>query len=115
MEAIKQGSACVGVRSKDFVVIATLKRSMAELSSYMKKIFKVDDHIGIGVSGLVSDARVLRKYMIQGTAFIVRWCVVFSSSFSQSNCVDCGCRVHELQVCLRHSHAYRSSCQRYQR
>ena len=53
----------MGLRSKDFVVLAALKRSANELSSYQKKIFKVDDHIGIAISGLTADARSLAKYM----------------------------------------------------
>lgn len=65
MEAVKQGSAAVGLRSQDLVVIASLKRSTSELASYQKKVFKVDDHLGIAVSGLIADGRVLRKYMIQ--------------------------------------------------
>jgi len=63
MEAVKQGSACIGLRSNDFAIVATLKRSSSELSSYQKKIFKIDDNIGIGIAGLVADARVLAKYM----------------------------------------------------
>jgi len=63
MEAVKQGSACIGLRSNEFAIVATLKRSSSELSSYQKKIFKIDDNIGIGIAGLVADARVLAKYM----------------------------------------------------
>jgi len=63
MEAVKQGAGTVGVRSKDFAVIASLKRSPSPLASYQQKVFKIDDHIGIGISGLVSDARVVAKYM----------------------------------------------------
>jgi len=63
MEAVKQGSACVGLKSKQFAVVATLKRSSSELGSYQKKIFRIDDHIGIAIAGLTADARVLSKYM----------------------------------------------------
>jgi 20S proteasome alpha/beta subunit len=45
MEAVKQGSACVGARSKTHAVMAALKRSTNDMSSYQKKIFKVDDHM----------------------------------------------------------------------
>ena len=44
-------------------LVATLKRSSNELSSYAKKIFKIDDHCGIAIAGLVADARVIAKYM----------------------------------------------------
>lgn len=62
-EAVKQGSICVGLRSKDLVVICTLKKLKSELASYQEKIFKVDDHIGLAISGLTADARVICKYM----------------------------------------------------
>eukprot|EP00624_Nannochloropsis_granulata_P002523 evm.model.NODE_22739_length_5049_cov_18.659536.2 len=41
LEAVKQGACALGLRSKDFVVLAALKRSANELSSYQKKIFKI--------------------------------------------------------------------------
>lgn len=63
MEAVKQGSACVGVTSNDFVVLAALKRSPSELASYQQKLFRIDDHMGIAMSGLTSDGRSLVKYM----------------------------------------------------
>jgi len=45
------------------VVIAALKRAENDLSSFQPKVFKVDDHLGIAVSGLISDGRVLCRYM----------------------------------------------------
>jgi len=56
-----QGAACLGLQSKDFVVLAALKRSTHELSSFQKKVFKIDDHIGIAMSGLTADGRSLAK------------------------------------------------------
>jgi len=53
----------VGVRSREFAVLAALRRSPSELASFQKKLFRVDDHLGIGVSGLLADARVLCQYM----------------------------------------------------
>lgn len=63
MESVKQGSACVGVRSKTHVVLGALKRSVSELSSHQKKLLEIDDHIGMGMAGLTADARSLAKYM----------------------------------------------------
>ena len=63
MEAVKQGSCAIGLKSDTHVVLATLKRSESELSSYQRKVFKVDDHMGIAISGLTADGRVLCKYM----------------------------------------------------
>lgn len=63
MEAVKQGSATVGVKSKTHAVLAALKRAPSELSSHQKKILHIDDHIGISIAGLTADARLLSKFM----------------------------------------------------
>ena len=64
MNAVKQGSATVGVKSKTHVVLAALKRSpTAELSSYQEKVFKLDGHLGMSVTGLISDARILARFI----------------------------------------------------
>lgn len=62
-EAVKQGSCCVGLVSKTHAVLATLKRSNSELGSYQQKVFKIDNHIGIGIAGLTPDGRVLSRFM----------------------------------------------------
>eukprot|EP00978_Attheya_sp_CCMP212_P009895 scaffold23567_cov52-Attheya_sp.AAC.2 len=64
MESVKQGSACVGMRSSSHTVLGALKRSVSELSSHQKKIIEIDDHIGIGIAGLTADARSLAKWMM---------------------------------------------------
>ncbi|KAK9843838.1 hypothetical protein WJX81_008485 [Elliptochloris bilobata] len=63
MEAVKQGSAAVGLKSDTHVVLATLNRASSELSSHQRKTFKVDDHLGIAMSGIISDGRSLCRYM----------------------------------------------------
>lgn len=63
MEAVKQGSAVVGVRSSTHVVIATLKRSTSELASHQKKLSVIDNHVGVAIAGLTADARVLSRFM----------------------------------------------------
>lgn len=63
LEAIKQGSAAVGIASSNHVVLVALKRNVEELGSYQKKIIKVDDHVGIALAGLAPDARVLSNYL----------------------------------------------------
>jgi len=62
-EAVKQGSAVVGLRSDNYAVLAALKRSTSDLGSAQQKIFHIDDHMGIGISGLIADARILAKFM----------------------------------------------------
>ena len=54
MEAVKQGSAAIGLRSNTYAIVATLKRSSSELSSYQKKIFVIDDNMGIAIAGAPS-------------------------------------------------------------
>jgi 20S proteasome subunit alpha 6 len=63
MEAVKQGSAVVGVRSATHVVLASLKRSFSDLAWHQRKIVTIDDHIGVAISGIAADARVLTKRM----------------------------------------------------
>ncbi|KAL5713585.1 RNA polymerase-associated factor [Ranunculus cassubicifolius] len=63
MEAVKQGSAAIGLRSKTHVVLASVNKANSELSSHQKKIFKIDDHIGVAIAGLTADGRVLSKYL----------------------------------------------------
>ncbi|KAG0164532.1 Proteasome subunit alpha 1 [Apophysomyces sp. BC1034] len=63
VEAVKQGSAAIGLRNKDYAVLLALKRSSGELASYQKKLIKIDEHMGIGIAGLTSDARVLSNFM----------------------------------------------------
>lgn len=63
MEAVKQGSATVGLKSKTHAVLIALKRAPSELSAHQKKILAIDDNIGISIAGLMADARVLSKFM----------------------------------------------------
>jgi 20S proteasome subunit alpha 6 len=63
MEAVKQGSASVGLKSHTHVVLSALSRASSELSSYQRKIFDIDEHVGISISGLTADARVLCKWL----------------------------------------------------
>lgn len=63
LEAIKQGSAAVGLTSKNHVVLVALKRNAEELGSYQKKLIKVDDHLGVALAGLAPDARVLSNFL----------------------------------------------------
>ncbi|KGQ05572.1 putative proteasome subunit alpha type-1 [Beauveria bassiana D1-5] len=70
-EAVKQGSVVVGIVSKTHAVLCAVKltfplqRNAEELSSYQKKLFNIDEHAGIAIAGLTSDARVLSNFMKQ--------------------------------------------------
>ena len=56
-----QGTACLGLRNDKYVVLAGLRRSPNELASHQKKLYKIDDHMGVGMSGLTADGRSLIK------------------------------------------------------
>jgi proteasome alpha subunit len=60
-EAVKRGTASIGVRTRDGVVIVVDKRIRSPLMERdsVEKIHKADDHIGIASAGHVADARQL--------------------------------------------------------
>jgi 20S proteasome alpha/beta subunit len=51
------------MQGKDTAVLASFNRTQSELSSTLNKIFKVDDHMGIAMSGVTADGRILCKFM----------------------------------------------------
>lgn len=63
-EAVKQGSAAVGVKSPDGVVLAVHTRTRSKLmeAESVEKLHKADDHVGIATAGHVADARQLVDY-----------------------------------------------------
>jgi 20S proteasome subunit alpha 6 len=63
MEAVKQGSATVGVKSNTHAILVALKRASSELSSHQKKILTIDDHVGVSIAGLTADARTISRWM----------------------------------------------------
>jgi len=63
MEAGKQGSATVGLKSDTHAVLVALKRASSDLSSHQKKILPIDDHVGISIAGLTADARSISRWM----------------------------------------------------
>ena len=63
MEAVKQGSATVGLKSRTHAVLVALKRASSDLSSHQKKILPIDDHVGVSIAGLTADARTISRWM----------------------------------------------------
>ena len=60
-EAVKRGTASVGIQTSEGVVLAADKRPGSPLleSESIEKLHKVDDHIGVASAGHVADARKL--------------------------------------------------------
>ena len=64
MEAVNQGNLLIGAKSKTHVVLVGFKSAPNEKLSYFpEKLFKVSNHIGIGIAGLTPDGRILYQYM----------------------------------------------------
>ncbi|MFH4976872.1 hypothetical protein AB6A40_003581 [Gnathostoma spinigerum] len=63
VEAMKQGSATVGVKSETHAVLVALKRAANELCSHQKKIYELDVHAGVSIAGLLSDGRILARFL----------------------------------------------------
>ena len=68
LELVKRGAPIVGVYSQEGVVLAANEtpESRLEDTTYYRKIFQFDNHIGAAIAGLSSDARVL---LDQGRVF----------------------------------------------
>jgi len=64
MEAVNQGTCLLGLKSKTHSVLCGLKSTMHDkLCYHQDKLFSVAPHIGMGISGLTPDGRLLHKYM----------------------------------------------------
>jgi len=61
LELVKRGAPIVGVYSLEGVVLAANETPESDLEdpNYYRKIFQFDDHVGVAIAGLSSDARVL--------------------------------------------------------
>lgn len=60
IEAVRRGTTALVCKNKNSVVLAVEKKhSKLQEPWGSEKIFKIDDHIGIAISGLTADARVL--------------------------------------------------------
>jgi proteasome alpha subunit len=66
-EAVKRGTASIGVRTEDGVVLAVDKRIRSPLleGTSVEKLHKADEHIGIASAGHVADARQLIDFARQ--------------------------------------------------
>ena len=66
-EAVKRGTASVGIRAEDGVVLAADKRARSPLMepASIEKLHKADGHVGIASAGHVADARQLIDFARQ--------------------------------------------------
>jgi len=65
-EELKHGTTTIGIVCKDGVVLAAEKR--ATMGTFIahkdtKKLFKIDEHLGLTIAGLVGDAQLLARYL----------------------------------------------------
>ncbi|KAI6191255.1 Proteasome subunit alpha type [Aphelenchoides bicaudatus] len=63
VEAMKQGSATVGIKSDTHAVLVALKRAANDLCLHQKKIYELDKHVGVSIAGLLSDGRILARFL----------------------------------------------------
>ncbi|MGV8107468.1 MAG: archaeal proteasome endopeptidase complex subunit alpha, partial [Nitrososphaerota archaeon] len=56
-ETVRRGTLAIGVKSKDGVILAVEERARKLQVSDTKKIFQIDDHIGVAAAGYIPDAR----------------------------------------------------------
>ena len=61
IEAVRRGTTAIVCRNKNSIVFAVETKSseLQEKNVGSEKIFKIDDHLGVAIAGLTSDARVL--------------------------------------------------------
>jgi len=65
-EELKHGTTTIGIVCKDGVVLATERR--ATMGTFIahketRKLFKIDEHLGLTIAGLVGDAQLLARYL----------------------------------------------------
>ena len=72
LEAVRRGTLAVAVKSKDDVCLAAQIKAASKLmdADSIDKIFQIDEHIGVAISGLHADARALINYArVQAQSF----------------------------------------------
>jgi proteasome alpha subunit len=72
LEAVRRGTLAVAVKSKEGVCLAAQIKAPSKLmdADSIDKIFQVDEHIGVAISGLHADSRALINYArVQAQSF----------------------------------------------
>lgn len=72
LEAVRRGTLAVAVKSNDAVCLAAQIKIASNLmdADAIDKLFQVDEHIGVAISGLHADSRILINYArVQAQSF----------------------------------------------
>jgi len=72
LEAVRRGTLAVAVKSKDDVCLVAQIKAASSLmdADSIDKVFQIDEHIGVAISGLHADARALINYArVQAQSF----------------------------------------------
>eukprot|EP00457_Paulinella_chromatophora_P012552 gb/GEZN01012768.1/.p1 GENE.gb/GEZN01012768.1/~~gb/GEZN01012768.1/.p1 ORF type:complete len:243 (+),score=32.38 gb/GEZN01012768.1/:162-890(+) len=87
MEAVKLGSTAIGIQCAEGVVLVVEKRISSKLlvPSSIKKLVKLDQHIGCTMSGLIADGRTLVDHARVQTQH--HW-FTYDESMSVESCVQ---------------------------
>ncbi|KAK4872330.1 hypothetical protein RN001_014359 [Aquatica leii] len=63
IEAVKFGSAIVGLKNTTDAVLVSLKKASSDLAAFKKKIIEIDEYLGVTYSGLTADAKLLTRFL----------------------------------------------------
>lgn len=64
MEAVNQGTCLIGLKSKNHVVLCGLKSTVNDTLGYFQdKLYSISPNVGMGISGLTPDGRLVHKYL----------------------------------------------------
>ncbi|XP_073962755.1 proteasome subunit alpha type-8-like [Choristoneura fumiferana] len=99
-EAVRKGSAVIGIRGSNVIVLAVEKKSVAKLQEERteKKIVPLDEHVVLAFAGLRADARVLitrsqiecqsHRLTVEDPAtieYVTRYIASMKQQYTQSN------------------------------
>ncbi|MHA1791004.1 MAG: archaeal proteasome endopeptidase complex subunit alpha [Promethearchaeota archaeon] len=61
LEAVKRGTLAIGIKGTDGAILVVHKKIVSKLinSDLIHKIFLIDKHVGVAISGLHADSRIL--------------------------------------------------------
>ncbi|KAI8426699.1 hypothetical protein MSG28_014405 [Choristoneura fumiferana] len=97
-KAVRKGSAVIGIRGSNVIVLAVEKKSVAKLQEERteKKIVPLDEHVVLAFAGLRADARVITRSQIECQShrltgdpatieYVTRYIASMKQQYTQSN------------------------------